>query len=76
MEKPNYMKSSFQNLIESYDSTTNEPLSQNEIEILPNLLKYSLLRFYAVRSIRRGIEDRDYLQVLKNNLKDIGDKND
>lgn len=76
MERPNYLKSSLQNLIESYDSVTNETLSQNEVEILPNLLKYSLLRFYAVRSIRRRIEDREYLQVLKNNFKDIGDKND
>jgi Ser/Thr protein kinase RdoA (MazF antagonist) len=76
MRRPNYLKSSFQNLIESYDSVANETLSQNEKEILPNLLKYSLLKFYVVRSIRRGIEDREYLQVLKNNFKDIGEKND
>jgi len=76
MGRPNYLKSSIQNLIENYDSATDEPLSQNEVEILPNLLKYSLLRFYVVRSIRRGIEDREYTQILKNNLKDLGDKND
>ncbi len=74
MTRPDYLKNSFQRLVDNYNISVNEPLSQNEIETALFLLRYSLLKYYVVRSIRRGIKDDDYLDVLNKNLREIGDK--
>lgn len=72
MARPNYFKDSFQKIVDNYNVSANEPLLHEEINALPLLLKYSLLKYYVVRSIRRRIEDPDYLEILHKNLREIG----
>jgi len=74
MGRPDYLRDSFQRLVANYNVSVNESLSPNETEIAPLLLKYALLKYYVVRSIRRGWEDEDYLNILNKNIKDIGGK--
>jgi len=63
--RPNYIKGSLSTLINSYNKVGRNILSKDEEDILPSLLKYSLLRYYVIRTIRRNIEKKDYLELEK-----------
>ncbi len=76
MARPNYAKGSLERMMENYNDSISEPLIQEEENILRPLLKYSLLKYYVVRSIRRKIEDSDYLEILHKNLNEIGGRDD
>ncbi len=68
MEKPKYVKGSLYTLINSYNQSSDIPLSKEEIKILPYLIKYTLLKKFVIRKIRRGVDDIDYLEWIKRNL--------
>jgi hypothetical protein len=76
MGRPNYLDSALPKLINAYNKSSENPLSAREEEILPSLLEYALLKFYVVRSIRREIKDKCYLEVIKKNLQSLGGFND
>ncbi len=76
MTRPDYIKDSLERIVETYNDSINVPLSQEEENALKPLLKYSLLKYYVVRSIRRRIEDPKYLDILHKNLNALGGKND
>ena len=76
MARPNYIKDSLERIVENYNDSINNPLSQEEENALRPLLKYSLLKYYVVRSIRRKIEDPEYLDTLHKNLNALGGRND
>jgi Ser/Thr protein kinase RdoA (MazF antagonist) len=76
MARPNYIKDSLERIVENYNDSINNPLSQEEENALKPLLKYSLLKYYVVRSIRRKIEDPEYLDILHENLNALGGRND
>jgi len=76
MARPNYVKDSLERMVENYNDSINESLFQEEENILRPLLKYSLLKYYVVRSIRRKIEDSEYLDILHKNLNEIGGRDD
>jgi len=76
MARPNYAKGSLERMIENYNDSINEPFIKEEENILRPLLKYSLLKYYVVRSIRRKIEDSEYLDILHKNLNEIRGRND
>jgi Ser/Thr protein kinase RdoA (MazF antagonist) len=76
MARPNYIKGSLERIVESYNDSINNSLSQEEENALKPLLKYSLLKYYVVRSVRRKIEDSDYLDILHKNLNEIGGRDD
>lgn len=76
MARPNYIKDSLERIVENYNDSINNPLFQEEENALRPLLKYSLLKYYVVRSIRRKIEDPEYLDTLHKNLNALGGRND
>lgn len=71
MEKPKYIKNSLNTMIQSYNHSSEMPLSKKEIKILPSLLKYALLRNFVIRKIRRGTKDENYFNEIMENLKII-----
>lgn len=68
MKKPQYVSKSFKTIIRGYDKKNNPPISNEEREILFMLLKYSLVRNFVVRKIRRGNPDQNYLENILKNL--------
>jgi thiamine kinase-like enzyme len=71
MEKPKYIKDSLDFIINSYNKHSKKTLSKEEINFLPYLLKYALIRNYIIRKIRRKFEDEDFLMEVKRNLKNL-----
>ncbi len=67
-DRPNYTCGSLENLIDSYNNSCLNNLSKEELSILPKLLKYSLIRYYVVRSIRRNIKDDLYSRNLEKEI--------
>ena len=66
--RPQYIEGSLLKLINSYNKSGKNSLSHEEENILPTLLKYSLLRYYVVRTIRRNIKEEGYLNELEKDL--------
>jgi len=71
MGKPKYIKNSLKVIIHSYNKSSEIPLSKEEIKILPSLLKYTLLRNFVIRKIRRNETNKIYLDEVKRNLEII-----
>ncbi len=72
MERPSYFEGGISKLIGSYNESNKNPLSKDEISVLPSILKYALLKYYTIRTIRRNVKDDDYLSKLEKNLNDLG----
>jgi len=68
---PKYFKGSLAALVESYNQSCANPLSETELDILPSLLRYALIRYYVIRTIRRGITEEGYLERLKEDLNNL-----
>lgn len=69
MRQPRYIKGGLLKLIDSYNSSSEHPLSEEEKHFLPILMKYYLLKYYVVRTIRRAMESGSYLNELEESLK-------
>lgn len=69
MAKPKYIKNSMEVMIRSYNQSSDVLLSKEEINVLPFLLRYALLRNFVVRKIRRSVDDEHYLGEIIENLK-------
>jgi Ser/Thr protein kinase RdoA (MazF antagonist) len=67
--RPNYVRGSLQEIVNAYSKSNN--LSNEEIALLPGLLKFSLIRYYVVRNIRRKIGEEGELDKLKKDLNQI-----
>lgn len=72
MRQPKYLEGSLPKLIDSYNRFSKAPLSKEERHLLPVLLKYYLLKYYVVRTIRRNMEEEGYLNELKKTLLNLG----
>ena len=64
--RPNYVPNSTDSVLRFYHG-----LSPKEELILPNLLKYSLIRYYVIRNIRRNFGESTELEKLKSDLNQI-----
>ncbi|MCK5625078.1 hypothetical protein KAI04_04515 [Candidatus Pacearchaeota archaeon] len=69
---PSYTPNSLKKLIESYDFYSNQKLSEAEKTILPNLLKFSLIKSYVIYVLRRNLKDEKFKNKIIHNLKLIG----
>ncbi len=69
--RPNYVPGSLSKIINASNSFIGNEMSEEEIEILPKLLKYSLIKHYTIRNIRRGIKDKPALQELEKEINEI-----
>ncbi len=72
--RPAYVKGSLLRLVNSYNRFGKNSLTHEEEKTLPNLLKYSLLRYYIVRTIRRNMDEENYCGELKRDLDIIGEE--
>jgi len=76
MTHPRYLKGSLPIIITQYNRYSNDPLTQNEISLLPYLLQSSLLKYYVVKEIRRGNKTKNGLEQIIENIERIkGDSN-
>lgn len=68
MSTPSYLKGSLKSIEDSYNQSSNIPLNRDEVNILPFLLKYSFLRNFVIRKIRRGkiLESPSPREIVKN----------
>jgi len=73
--RPNYISGSLSKMINSYNAAIGNELSEKEIRMLPKLLKYSLIKYYTIRNIRRGIRDEFSLQELEKEITKIDGEN-
>lgn len=64
--RPNYVPNSMDFILRFYHG-----LSPDEELVLPDLLKYSLIRYYVVRNIRRNLGESTELERLKNDLNQV-----
>jgi len=71
MTKPRYIKNSLKVMTCSYNQSSEAPLSNEEIKVLPFLLRFALLRNFVIRKIRRGVNDKYYLGEVMENLRII-----
>lgn len=71
MKKPRYIKNSLNYLVYAYNQSANVLLSLEEIMTLPFLLKYALIKNYVIRKIRRGVNNKAYLDGIKKNLESL-----
>jgi len=69
--RPNYVSGSLSKMINSYNASIENALSEEEIRMLPILLKYSLIKYYTIRNIRRGIRDELSQQELEKEITKI-----
>ncbi len=69
--RPVYVDGSLSRLVSSYNDSSENPLSDKEKDTLRVLLKYALLRYYVVRSIRRGMNEIGYLNETETALKSL-----
>jgi Ser/Thr protein kinase RdoA (MazF antagonist) len=76
LNTPNYIPNSLNELIDSYNSCSNQKLNEAEITILPDLLKFSLIKSYIIYVLRRNLEDEKFKNKIIHNLKLVeGEKN-
>lgn len=68
---PEYSSKSLEYLSEGL-ALGGKPLSKEEFSLMGHLLKYCLIKNYAVRNIRRGLDQDQRLTNLNLNLKRIG----
>lgn len=76
MARPDYIKDSLRRMVETYNNSIKVPLFPVENNTLKTLIKWSLLRYFVIRSIRRGIDDSEYLNILHKNLNELSKEND
>lgn len=72
-EPPRYLNKSVEELIESYNQENGE-FNFNDIETIKNALKYSLIKYFTTRNIRRNYQEEETQKEetqLKENLKNI-----
>lgn len=69
--EPKYIDGGLPRIIEQYNKYSQEPLSKEEISILPSLVQAATLKYYVVRNIRRGHEKGKGLQGIMENLEGI-----
>jgi len=72
LNTPSYMPNSLRKLINSYDLHSNQKLSEDEKTVLPELLKFSLIKSYVIYVLRRNLEDKKFKNQVIDNLKIIG----
>ncbi len=72
LEVPNYTPNSLKKLTESYDFFSNQKLSEVEKIILPDLLKFSLIKSYVIYILRRNLKNEQFKNQIIHNLKLIG----
>ncbi len=72
LSTPNYSPNSLKELIDSYDIHSTRGLSKDEKNILPELLKFSLIKSYVIYVLRRNLEDENFKNQMINNLKILG----
>ncbi len=74
--EPRYINGGLPRIIKQYNKYSQEPLSEEEISILPLLLQAATLKYYVVRNIRREHEKGKGLQGTIENIEGIrGDAN-
>ncbi len=66
MEIPIYLNGSLKSFIEGYNVVSSNPIDDNEKGLSTGLLKYSLLKNFVVRNIRRGEKENTKKNLLKN----------
>jgi Ser/Thr protein kinase RdoA (MazF antagonist) len=69
---PNYIQNSAIELLKSYNSYSNNKLSKNEWSVIPELLKFSLVKLYAIYNLRRNKDKNNFRKQIISNLKTIG----
>ena len=72
LNTPSYTPNSLKELIDSYDLHSTKGLSKDEKNILPELLKFSLIKSYVIYVLRRNLEDEDFKNQIINNLEILG----
>lgn len=70
--RPEYLAGSLTRLIQAYNQQATEKLSSDEEEIMTSLLKYSLIRYYIIRNIRRNLGDVGFPSEINNVFKSLG----
>jgi thiamine kinase-like enzyme len=70
-DRPDYVSGSLESLINYYNDSCISRLSEEELSILPSLLKYSLIKYYTIRSIKRNIKDELYSKNLEKEINEI-----
>lgn len=71
---PSYTSNSLKELIDSYDLHSTKELSKDEKNILPEILKFSLIKSYVIYVLRRNLEDEKFKNQIINNLKILGEE--
>lgn len=69
---PNYVKNSAMELLKSYDSYSDNKLNEEECVILPELLKFSLVKLYTIYNLRKNKVSNEFKKEIINNLKVVG----
>ena len=72
LDIPSYTPNSLKELTDSYDIYSNQKLSENEKNLIPELLKFSLIKSYVIYVLRRNLEDEEFKNQIISNLKIIG----
>ncbi len=69
--RPEYVPDSLAELTGAYNREATQKLSAEEEALLIPLLKFSLMKYYVVRDIRRGIKDENYLYELNRDIASV-----
>jgi len=65
---PKYFSGSLKELIDSYDLYSDKKLTEGEIVLLPEFLKISLMKSYAIYVSRRNLLDNNFKNQIENSL--------
>ena len=69
---PKYDSESLSQILEGYNSHSNKRLTNEEITVLPDILKISLIKSYAIYVMRRNLNNPDFKNQIKNSLNTLG----
>lgn len=69
---PKYDPKSLNQLLEGYNSHSKRRLTNEEINVLPEILKMSLMKSYAIYVIRRNLNNPNFKNQIKNSLNILG----
>jgi Ser/Thr protein kinase RdoA (MazF antagonist) len=66
---PKYNSNSLKQILEEYNSHSNMGLTIEETNILPDLLKISLIKSYVIYNLRRNLENDSFKHQIEESLK-------
>lgn len=71
---PKYNFGSLKELLDSYNFYSNQKLSECEKVILPDFLKFSLIKSYVIYVIRRNLKNEKFKNNIADSLKILGEE--